>query len=152
MINSFWYKQKEHREADPWIIGPFVYEIGDTVRLDEPIALNGQLGKWMPSNSIYEQLMKQSSIQIKLAEWKQQYGTKLYFGEQGIPSAITIQQPFAEAILCGVKKYENRKRSLFPLHPEFKRSPPVPDITECRFCPDGDAKCTHWVHVSAKTT
>ena len=81
---------------------------------------------------------------------------RLYFGknERQIPSAITILQPFVEAILRGLKGVENRKRPFFKLHANksLYQHPTAPKQTQCRFCPpdlskDGTVKpCVYWAH------
>jgi len=161
LTEAFWFKRDQHTHLDEWILGPFVYTIGDVVRLEEGVAVDGQLGKWSPSKEIHQQIMQQTSVQRKLEQWQLQYGDRLYVGESDIPCAMTIHQPFVEAILSRLKKYENRKRPMFPLHPLLKPSPPSPDMTECRFCLSPQPqiaqtkttstttttlKCTYWAH------
>ena len=98
---------------------------------------------------------------------------RLYCGKDpnGIPSAITILQPFVEAILQGLKRVENRKRPCFSLHDAVYKHPPTPPQTQCRFCPNAVAvdttsntpntpgegkvtklKCTHWIHVTEENS
>ena len=61
---------------------------------------------------------------------------------------MTIQQPFAEAILRGIKKVENRSRPIFPLHfeSEYYQKPKKPKKIQCRFCSDDQTYCNFWLH------
>ena len=141
--DGFWYdKNNDNHRNDPWILGPFVYKIFDVYRLEKGITVKGALGQWQCPKDIHQQIISQQSVQQKINEWKQEYGDKLYFGEQPdqIPIAVTIHQPFAEAILRKEKKYENRKKRIFHLHSNKKLYPlpPTPEMTQCRFCPRDD--------------
>lgn len=59
--------------------------------------------------------------------------------------AITIQQPFTEAILRRIKTVENRKRSICKLSPTQVFS--LPKHSQCKFCPiSSKEKCMFWLH------
>eukprot|EP01083_Nonionella_stella_P150936 481613_1 len=148
---TYWFDPSKHM-ADPWCLGPFCYQICDSFRFERGVDASGQLGIWTPTQHAQNEILSQPSVRNKLEEWKQRYGNRLYFGKDpnGTPSAITILQPFVEAILCGAKKVENRKRPCFRLHHSavLYKHPKAPDPTQCRFCPSDGTKCASWVHVT----
>ncbi len=72
---------------------------------------------------------------------------RLYLGKDDKIAAVTILQPFVEGILRGVKRVENRKKSMFTLHlKSFYQHPKPPNQTQCRFCPETEM-CTSWIHI-----
>jgi len=174
--DTYWFDKTKHMD-DPWHLGPFCYHVLDVVRFERGVEANGALSLWTPSPEAHHAIMAQPSVRAKFEAWKQQYGDQLYFGRgsNGIPSAITILQPFVEAMLRKLKMVENRKRPCFSLHDTVYKHPVTPPETQCRFCPDPSTsttatsaspsstststttaggegpskpKCTHWIHVS----
>ena len=149
--DAFYYDPNNDGHVnDGWITGPFVYHIADVHRLDIGVECSGKQGGWECPKDVHEKIMSQPNVQEQIKKWKQQYGEDyLFFGDNGkCPIAITIHQPFVEAILRKEKKYENRKQKIFHLHTDKKRYPlpkPPKDGTKCRFCIDG-SNCNHWVH------
>ena len=63
-------------------------------------------------------------------------------------SAISIQQPFAEAITRGIKTIENRSTPYIKLHCDKTRyqHPSKPLKIQCRFCNTNSDDCDFWLH------
>ena len=67
-------------------------------------------------------------------------------------SALTIQQPFVEAIIKRIKKTENRSRSIFSIHCPLcnehaqYQQPCKPITVQCKFCPQNKQMCSFWLH------
>eukprot|EP01084_Bolivina_argentea_P108867 194582_1 len=147
--DTYWFHPQLH-QFDPWNLGPFCYGILDVFRFQYGVKACGQLGIWIPKQDAQNRIVQQKSIANKINEWKQTYGDQLYFGKNGVVSAVTILQPFVEGILRGVKRTENRKRPIFRIHDNKKlyKHPTKPTQTRCRFCPDDGTDCVYWAHVN----
>eukprot|EP01084_Bolivina_argentea_P108869 194584_1 len=146
---TYWFDRNLH-SSDPWKLGPFCYGILDVFRFEKGVKACGHLAIWTPKQDVQNQIAQQTSIQNKIDEWKNTYGDKLYLGKDpnGVPSAITILQPFVESILRGIKRVENRKKPCFQLHTNklLYTHPIAPKEMLCRFCPLDSSVCTFWGH------
>jgi len=98
--------------TDPFAFGPYVYHIKDVVPLDIPISYKGNLGLNKLTEEVHAQVMSQQSVQDKIATWIKE--EQEVWGQDQL-HGISIRQPPAEAIVRGIKKYENRSRSMFSI-------------------------------------
>ena len=117
--------------------------------MEKGIKIAGKLGQWTISKNMHQEILStQQSVKQRIDGWIKQHHDQLYVGEQ--PLALTIHQPFLDAILRRKKKFENRKVRTFHLHPNKAVAPlpPVPKPTLCKFCPSDNDKCISWIHVS----
>mmetsp|Transcript_37715 Transcript_37715/g.60412 ORF Transcript_37715/g.60412 Transcript_37715/m.60412 type:complete len:419 (+) Transcript_37715:56-1312(+) len=128
---SFWFTPEHLR--NPWAHGPYCYHILDAVRLDEPISHGGKPGIWPISPRCIKQIQSMSQVMQTIHSWIEQYdisqpASKLFY-------AVTIFQPFAEAIIRKIKNIENRRSSqgLFRIQRDSKQE--ANDSQQgCRIC------------------
>lgn len=141
--DAFFYdKNNKAHVNEEWMYGPFVFHASDVYRLDSGVKCSGKQEKWHCKKEIHQKIMSKPGVKDQIKKWKQKYGEhNLNFGEPTkTPIAITLIQPFAEAILSNKKKYENRNTRLFNIHPNIPL-PDIPEMIQCRFCKN---ECTHW--------
>ena len=142
----YWYdKSNSNHVNNSWSYGPFCYKIKDVYRLTDKYEHKGQLGCWMINNNVIKKILRiDKGLKDILNKWNQLYGNKLFKEkDKNIYRAITILQPFAEAILLGIKTVENKKRPTFRLSNTDVIS--KPSIKQCRFC-DINGNCNFWLH------
>ena len=153
MSGPFAYEQELH-ESEPWHMGPICYQIVDVFRLSIAIQCKGDQGLWYPSQNIMHQIATQKVYKRKMNEWTAKFKDDLIVyehKEKESMAALSIQQPWVEAILRKIKKVENRTGILFQLESKakkFKRN----GIAMCRFCfvEDDVLKCSYWAHGTKK--
>ena len=126
-----WYTSDMGRK-ERWAVGPLCYHIKDVFRLSTGIDAQGKLGTWSIPKKQYKVILEEESVKKKLKQWEDETGDELYKENGALYSAITIKQPFVEAILCGIKKVENRKRPIFRLTNTGRIM--LPQQIQCRFC------------------
>lgn len=97
---------------DPFAFGPYLYHINDVVALEQTIPYKGNLGLLSLTEDVCTQIKSQESVRAKVEEWRQLYPE--VWGHEQL-CGISIRQPPAEAIMKGVKKYENRTRSILSI-------------------------------------
>lgn len=98
--------------TDPFAFGPYVYHIKDVVPLETPISYKGNLGLLKITDDIQTLVMSQVSVAEKIQTWLKE--EKEVWGHEQL-HGISIRQPPAEAIIKGMKTYENRSRSMFSI-------------------------------------
>jgi hypothetical protein len=103
---------------NPFAFGPYLYHINDVVALEQTIPYKGNLGLLTLTEDVCTQIKSQESVHTKVAEWCQLYPE--VWGHEQL-CGISIRQPPAEAIMKGVKRYENRTRSMFPIVKKQKK-------------------------------
>lgn len=81
--------------SDPWATGPFCFVVAEVRLFERPVPCRGLQGFWptTPKGQI-----GRSALARALADLA---GVR-------VPSALTLQQPYAMAIAAGVKTVENR--------------------------------------------
>ena len=97
-----------HGETEWYFKDNFGYWIEDVIRLEEPIPYKGKLSLFTISQDVQEQIKIQPGVQDRLEKWRLLCGKS----EESL-RALSIRQPPVEAILQGVKRVENRSRSVF---------------------------------------
>lgn len=111
----------------------------------DSVECKGSQGKFKVPENKYKSLMSNPLVLSKLKSWNQIYNN--IYREQNI-GCLSVQQPFAEAICRGVKKFENRSSQIFKLnkHVSNKKKPDQ----RCRFCCKmvNNSTCPFWLHSS----
>jgi len=126
-----WYRKEKH-DKNKWAIGPFCYNIKDAVKFPEPIPCLGKLGFFRITSSVLKKCLRFPKVLKKVEMWKRKYKDEMW--KEDKPSAfrgLSVKQPFAEAIVRGVKKVENRSRSIGQVDPNSK-SPSKPKVLQSR--------------------
>ncbi len=93
--------------------GPIIHSIVSVLYLPD-VEEKGRRGQWYPEMS--------QDVLEKVQEWKRGIavdGTIVEDSASGIP-AISVQQPFANAMKVGTKDVENRKRRIWVYRPKPK--------------------------------
>jgi hypothetical protein len=101
------YHPLVHGENEWYIKGNVGYWIEAVFRLETPIPFKGKLSLFTLPKDVQEQIKAQPGVQETLEKW-----SLLGKGNDDL-RALSIRQPPVEAILQGMKKVENRSRSVF---------------------------------------
>ena len=91
--------------------GTYCYNILDAIRLDSKVKARGKMGVWRISKSVIHQIELMENVNNKIKEWVQKYDKQI--DNKSMYSAVTILQPFAEAIIRKIKRVENRSFRVF---------------------------------------
>ena len=129
--------QAEHAK-DPWAHGPFCWHIHGHVMLPEPVPFSAQQGQ-CPTTTKAKKLgsaLASPSVSRVLKQWSELFEFEdedFSFADlqhHKTPKALTVYQPFCEAICRGEKTFENRTYNIKRVR---DRSSEVSERT-CRTC------------------
>jgi len=89
----------------------------------------GKLGLWKVEDSVMNKLKENKLFAKKIVQWQ---SSEHCYREECF-RALSIKQPFAEAILRGVKTVENRNQPLFKLRAGEKLPKLKKELKQTRF-------------------
>ena len=112
--------------GDPHATGPLCYDIADAARLERPVPCRGQLGMFALDAAGLDACLADRGVAAALGRWMRDHPDAL--GEvaaRGV-RALSVRQPYAEWIASGIKRVENRSRSVGDVT-SVPRATPLPD-------------------------
>ena len=95
---------------DPWAHGPFCLRVHDVVRFPTPMPLRGRVNIFpIKPRSLAQSILEMNAVRDKINRWNVSFE---FESDASALRAVTVLQPFGEAIIRGVKTIENRSTNL----------------------------------------